>query len=113
MLIKYNTMNNMLSVIKMSNNRSTHHTSFINNELFSNENHKIHKCDCFKIPKPIKRANDQPGGKQKCSQVIQTALGPHAYRNSKKRFIKIPVNHFNSFEGAPNGFGSPLKNNII
>ena len=77
----------------------------------SNQSTKT-RCECFKIPKPIPPST-QPGGKLKCGQKIQAAMGPHAYQNTKALFVKINVNHFNSFEGAPYGYGAPPKNNII
>ena len=105
-------MSYMSTIINMSNIHSLQSQFNKHTYLVSNTTHDLNNCICFRIPKPIP-STTQPGARKKCSQYIQTTLGPYAHRNTKKSFIKIDVNHFNSFEGAPHGFGSAPKNNII
>lgn len=107
-------MNNMSAIINMSNIHfnKIHAPSFAETPILRKVSDVCSTPNCFKIPKPIP-SSTQPGGKARYGKYIQNTLGPIAHRHTKKSFTKINVNHFNSFEGAPYGFGASPKNNII
>ncbi len=65
---------------------------------------------CPKPSIPIKNTPTQNAGKMKCSRFIQNAFVYHTHHLSRFIIIVEPVNIYGRREGAPGGYGKPLRN---